>query len=1326
MASVELATGYVTLAVETRNLASQIGRMFSGADSQATQAGRSMGRAMTQAFEQNQPNMDTLVKNVEVAEQRVAAQAERSAARQEAAKRKVEIAQAKLNEATQKYGDGSSQALTAADRLATAQQKLEAETLDAASAQNRLQTELDQSRTALRNATTASQTASTEYASGWRGVGQRIKGYLGKGVKQATDDAERKSEKGGKESGGRFSSAFKGAIAGLAAGVSIQGIVQGFTKSINDAGDLEQSIGAIDSVFKNNSKTMHDWAKDAQTSVGLTRNEYNELGTLIGSQLKNAGTPMDQLAGKTDELIKLGADLSSMFGGTTREAVEAISSTLKGEMDPIEKYGITMSAAKVEAEAMSAELVKPVKDAQKIADARTKVELAQKRLNEVTAKYGKDSDQAKRAQMGLTTASNALAKAEAGKMPKIEGNAKALAIQNLLMKQSGDAQGNFNKESDTFAHKMQVAKAKWGDITTEMAARFLPAITEVMGFVVDKALPAFDGLVKFFQSLWQYKDAFVPLVAGMAAYVATVKGLMIFNAVKSAMSGVTAAQWLLNAAMKANPIGVIVTVLTALVTGLIVAYNKVGWFRDFVNAAWKVIADGAKWMWEAVIKPVWDALVGFITNTIAPAFSWLWNSVIKPAWDGIGAAIGWVWNSVIKPAWDALMFYINNILVPVWTWLYQSVIKPVWDAIGAAIGWVWDNVIKPIWAAIQWYINNVLAPVFNWLYNNVVKPVWTAISGAIKIAWAVIETIFLAVKWFIQKVLAPAFTWFYNNVIKPVWDSITKAIKWAWENGVKVIFAAIQWYIKNVLGPVFNWIYNNVIKPVWEGIKGFISGVWNNGIKPIFNGIKDFIKNTLGPVFNWLWKNAIKPAIDGAKNTIDTVWNKGIKPVFQALGNFIKDKVSPAFQKGVDAIKDIWNGIKNIAAAPINFVIGTVYNNGLRKALNAVRKVVGGSELPELATIPAHAKGGRSKKGWALVGEEGPELVNFSDPGRVYTAKQTQEMLAGEGAKKNPNPEILSLAAGNNPSEAMLPMGGNPFTWLGDKISAGWKKATEWVRGGLASAAEFILNPIKNGISGSMRGRGMLGDSVADLVEKTVDNVITWIRGKDKEFPAEEGGSSGAVYDGPLGKFHRPSKGPFTSMYGPRWGSFHAGVDIAGGGPTYAAMDGVVQKVGWNAITGRTGIGIVLNHGKTWTYYGHNPSMSAVKVRPGDKVKGGQRIGMQGATGNVTGTHLHFEVHKGHLGGIVNPMPYLHDNGGWLQPGLSTIMNKTGKPEAILNPSQWDTMKALADHVDQTYNDEGNIYIDSIEIPVDELSEVTDVVEFFKQLRRKSRQKVGK
>ncbi|MEZ2371035.1 hypothetical protein [Arthrobacter sp. RCC_34] len=231
-----------------------------------------------------------------------------------------------------------------------------------------------------------------------------------------------------------------GAVGGLVKAAGVAAIAYGGaklveygTKAVKMAGDLEQSQGAIKTVFKGSSGQMLKWSEQAATAVGLTKNEFNELGTLIGTQLKNGGTAMDQLAPKTNQLITLGADLASMFGGTSKEAVEALSSALKGERDPIERYGVSLTQAKIDAEA---------------------------------------------AALGFKKVGGSLSE-----------EASQAATLSLIMKQTADAHGNFAKESNTLQGQQARAKAQWDNIITTLGTLLLPILTQVFGFINTNVLP---------------------------------------------------------------------------------------------------------------------------------------------------------------------------------------------------------------------------------------------------------------------------------------------------------------------------------------------------------------------------------------------------------------------------------------------------------------------------------------------------------------------------------------------------------------------------------------------------------------------------------------------------------------------------------------------------------------------------------------------------------------------------------------------------------------------------------------------------------------------
>lgn len=123
--------------------------------------------------------------------------------------------------------------------------------------------------------------------------------------------------------------------------------------------------------------------------------------------------------------------------------------------------------------------------------------------------------------------------------------------------------------------------------------------------------------------------------------------------------------------------------------------------------------------------------------------------------------------------------------------------------------------------------------------------------------------------------------------------------------------------------------------------------------------------------------------------------------------------------------------------------------------------------------------------------------------------------------------------------------------------------------------------------------------------------------------------------------FVLPAVGTYTSNFGARWGTLHAGVDIAGpiGTPILAVADGVVIDSG---PASGFGMWVRLQHADgTVTVYGHI-DQSLVSV--GQQVMAGDQIATMGNRGFSTGPHLHFEVH---LGGTdkIDPVPWLATRG---------------------------------------------------------------------------------
>jgi len=456
----------------------------------------------------------------------------------------------------------------------------------------------------------------------------------------------------------KLSSGFKKLGKAVAIGVAAAGAAAlVFAKqSVDSAANLEQSFGAVDAVFKGNSKSVHKWAKNAAKDVGLSEDAYNNLAVLMGSQLKNGGASLDELGGKTKNLISTGADLASMFGGTTQEAVEALSSALKGERDPIEKYGVTLKQNSIDAEA---------------------------------------------AALGFKKVGGSLS-----------AEANQAATLSLIMKQTKDAHGNFAKESDTLQHKQQVLAAQFENVKAKIGKFLIPAVSAVVGWFSDRLGPAADKVSDWFEKTglpavkafgdWLQKNV-VPVLKDLGDKFKsdvlpkiTAFGTYITGTVIPAIKDL--GTWL------ANNKDVLLSVGVAIATVLagIKAYQV-------AMAAWKVVQTAAiaiQGAWNIVMaaNPIGIIILAIAGLVAGLTFFFTKTETGKRIWAGFTKALSTGWNA-IKGAFSAGYSAVKGFLQKTWDF-----IKKVWDY--SPLGVVTKN-----WGAITSFIASIPGKVKGSLTN---------------------------------------------------------------------------------------------------------------------------------------------------------------------------------------------------------------------------------------------------------------------------------------------------------------------------------------------------------------------------------------------------------------------------------------------------------------------------------------------------------------------------------------------------------------------------------------------------------------------------------
>jgi phage-related minor tail protein len=344
---------------------------------------------------------------------------------------------------------------------------------------------------------------------------------------------------------------------------------------------------------------------------------------------------------------------------------------------------------------------------------------------------------------------------------------------------------------------------------------------QVFDYLKNTAVPALRDVGGW---IARNREWLLPLVAGIAAatvawktYIAVTRGIVAF---KKAWA---AAQIALNVALRANPIGIIITVLAAFAAAIAVAWNRSETFRDVVKQVWSAVLGFFKGAWD-YIKGFFSWLGGFFTGTLP---GW-WNSflgVVKTAWNAITTATGALWNAL-----KAYFTFVINL----------------WKAVGTAIFNVWRTIIKAAWDAVQ--------AAARFLWNNILKPIFDAISRA----W---------------DALGRAIRWVYDRVIKPAWNAVRDGVSWLWNTILKPIFSAISsaW---DTMGRAFKTVYNNIIAPLF---RAFVeAGTWIknrfsdaiDGIADLWGGLKDLLKKPIQAVIDVVWNNGIRKLW----NTVNNLW----------------------------------------------------------------------------------------------------------------------------------------------------------------------------------------------------------------------------------------------------------------------------------------------------------------------------------------------------------------------------------------------------------------------------------------------------------------------
>ena len=301
---------------------------------------------------------------------------------------------------------------------------------------------------------------------------------LNKKLKQANGDVETSSNKlseFGKKAGIAFAAA--------AAAAGVMAIKIG-VDAVKAASDLSETISKVGVLFGDTSKDIEKFADGAAASLGQTKQQALDAAATFATFGKAAGLSGQDLSKFSIDFVKLSSDLASFNNTSPEQAINAIGSALRGEAEPLRAYGVLLDDASLRQAALELGII--------------------------------------------STTKNALTPQQ-----------KVLAAQELIYKQTGAAQGDFERTSDGLANKTRILTAQLENAKVTIGDALLPIVLELATFFSKNVIPIVQSVADAFGS---NKDKTAGVNGILTTLTDTISALVIpiFDGMKKAFDKIKA------------------------------------------------------------------------------------------------------------------------------------------------------------------------------------------------------------------------------------------------------------------------------------------------------------------------------------------------------------------------------------------------------------------------------------------------------------------------------------------------------------------------------------------------------------------------------------------------------------------------------------------------------------------------------------------------------------------------------------------------------------------------------------------------------------------
>ena len=753
----------------------------------------------------------------------------------------------------------------------------------------------------------------------------------------------------GVSAGESLGSKMMGAVSGV---IAAAGIGKAIGASINEGAALQQSLGGIETLFKDSADKVKGFANEAYKTTGLSANAYMENVTGFSASLLQSLGGDTNKAAETANMAMIDMSDNANKMGTSMESIQlAYQGFAKQNYTMLDNLKLGYGGTKQEMQRLlaDAEKLTGVKyDINNLSDVYSAIHAIQENLDitGTTAREAATTFTGSFESM-KAAAQNVLGKIAIGEnvlpalqalvettktflfgnfLPMIGNILSGLGVvlteglSSLASQLFGDAFGN--AVFDQVAHVTGIFETFFDMIFGSMDKEGNFAILNTIGFSEDAAnqiINIADNIRVTFENIG---SAIGDVISIVADFVGDLLGIQDreqgVNLVGFAFEGLSSALRIASEILKEitgffkdNQIAadILKTALVALGIGLPVAkfatfLQGLGGISGVMGIAKTAITTFATSITTAISS---IPLIGWIAAAVA-ALAWfftqtetgrqIWQGFmdwLSSAWQSISSTLSGVWNGIVETAttvWNNMMAVVAPIIQGV-----VDFIKSVWDGIS-----LW-------WTANQTLIQTTFETVWN--------TIQTVIQTVMPIIQSIIETA--------MNILAPFIEGTWNNictVVKTVWELIKIAIQTAMD--------VISGIIKAVMA-----IINGDWGTAWNAIKGVGEAIWKGlsaAGKAIFDGFAQILSNIWSTI-----KSVASSAWEGLKSTVLGLIDglvQGAKNAWESMKQGVRDLV--------DKVTSIFDGIKNIDLWEAGKAILDGFLNGLKSAWNAVTDFVGG------------------------------------------------------------------------------------------------------------------------------------------------------------------------------------------------------------------------------------------------------------------------------------------------------------------------------------------------------------------------------------------------